>query len=286
MTPLRQRMLNALRAKHYSPRTVEAYTAAIAHCARHFRCSPDRLSVEQIRGYLVMLRDEQHCSWSRINQTVCAFRFLFREVLGRDEQITLKIPYARKAKPLPVVLSREEVASFLDAIPEPRYRVMLATVYATGLRTSEVIALRVGDIDSKRMLIRVREGKGRKDRYVNLSPVLLEMLRWWWELERPQDLLFPSSRSPKLGVSDKSLGRACRLACERAGINKVVTVRTLRHSFATHLLEDGVDLRVIQTLLGHSSVRTTQIYTFVSNDRIRNTISPLDRLKLSSTLKP
>jgi site-specific recombinase XerD len=279
-------MLNALRAKHYSPRTVEAYIAAVAHCARHFGRSPDLLTVEEIREYLLLLRDERHCSSSRIKHVVCAFRFLFREVLGRDEQITLKIPYPRKAKPLPVVLSREEVASFLDAIPEPRYRTMLATVYATGLRTSEVIELRVGDIDSKRMLIRVREGKGRKDRYVNLSPVLLEMLRWWWELERPQDRLFPSCRGPNHGVSDKSLGRACRDACARAGINKRVTVRTLRHTFATHLLEDGVDLRVIQTLLGHSSVRTTQIYTFVSNDRIRDTISPLDRLKLSPKFKP
>jgi integrase/recombinase XerD len=286
VTPLRLRMLNALRAKHYSPRTIEAYIAAVAHCARHFRRSPDRLSVGEIRRYLLMLRDEQHCSWSRINQTVCAFRFLFREVLGRDEKITLRIPYARKAKPLPVVLSRDEVASLLDAIEDPRYRTMIATVYATGLRTSEVIELRVGDIDSKRMLIRVREGKGRKDRYVNLSPVLLEMLRWWWELERPRDRVFPSSRNPTRPVSDKSLGRACRIACARAGIAKKVTVRTLRHTFATHLLEDGVDLRVIQTLLGHSNVRTTQIYTFVSDDRIRSTISPLDRLNLSPKPKP
>jgi site-specific recombinase XerD len=279
-------MLNALRAKHYSPRTIEAYIAAVAHCARHYGRSPELLTVDEIRQYLLVLRDERHCSWSRINHVVCGFRFLFREVLGRDEQVVQKIPYARKPKPLPVVLSPEEVASFLEAIGDPRYRTMLTTVYASGLRTSEIINLGVEDIDSKRMLIRVREGKGRKDRYINLCPRLLEMLRWWWEIERPRDLLFPSPRDPQRPVSAKSLGRACRLACSRAGINKTVTVRTLRHSFATHHLEKGTDIRSIQALLGHSNVNTTQIYTHVSNDRIREVGSPLDWLNFPGKPKP
>ena len=183
MTPLRQKMIEQLRLRNYSTRTEEAYVSAVAHCARFFGRSPEGLSTEEIERYLLHLRDQKKASWSKVNLTVCGLKFFYRYVVGQPEKVVNKIPYQRREKRLPVVLSPEEVERFLEAIPPTRYRVMMTLVYATGLRTRELTHLEVRDIDSKRMLIHVRRGKGHKDRYVSLSPRFLRLLRVWWESE-------------------------------------------------------------------------------------------------------
>ena len=276
MNTLRQRMTEDLRVRNRSPRTIKTYIGHVAKFARRFRKSPELLGPEEIRQYQVYLVNERHVSWSHFNQAVCALRFLYRHTLSRDWAVT-HIPFPRQPRKLPVVLSQAEVQRFLEAIKKLKYRAILMTAYAAGLRLSEVTHLQVSDIDSQRMMIRVRQGKGQKDRYVMLSPTLLALLRSYWRSERPQTWLFPGrTRDVPLEVS--SVQRACRQAGLDAGLTKRVTVRMLRHCFATHLLEAGKDIRLIQTLLGHANVSTTQRYTHVSAKTVRATESPLDLL--------
>ena len=276
MTELRQRYLQDLRLRNYAPKTLQTYVECVSLFARYFRRSPEELGPEHIREYQRFLVEEKKCSWSRFNQTVCALRFLYRNTLGRDWAIS-HIPFPRKQKKLPVVLSRDEAALFLAAIRRLKYRTILSLCYGAGLRISEALHLHVSDIDSKRMVIRVRQGKGHKDRYVMLSPKLLELLREYWKAERPTSWLFPG-RPKDRPLDATSLQHACQRARSDSGITKPVTPHTLRHSFATHLLEAGADLRTIQLLLGHNCLQTTTVYTHVSQKSIAATVSPFDLL--------
>ena len=278
MTELRQRYLEDLRLRNYSPRTLETYVHCVSLFARYFKRSPEHLGPEHIRQYQLYLVEEKKCSWSRFNQTVCALRFLYRNTLGRDWAIT-HIPFPRKQKKLPVVLSRDEAAHFLAAIQSLKYRTILSLCYGAGLRISEALHLQVTDIDSSRMMIRVRQAKGHKDRYVMLSPRLLELLRLYWKAQRPRTCLFPASaKNIHKPLGPNAVQKVCQKARLDAGITKPVTPHTLRHSFASHLLEAGANIRTIQLLLGHNSLQTTAVYTHVSQTTIRETVSPFDLL--------
>jgi integrase/recombinase XerD len=275
MTPLRQRMLEDLRIRNYAERTQGIYVLQVARFAKHFGKSPKDLGREEIRSYLLHLIDGG-ISLCQYKQAISALRFLYRVTLRREDLLVF-VPYPRSEKRLPVVLSPEEVRAVLGAVTNRKHRTLLMTIYAAGLRVSEAVALKVEDIDSARMLIQVRQGKGRKDRQVMLSPVLLRTLREYARWHRPVLWLFPGA-SPDQPLRVGSVQKICKGAALRAGIGKKVTPHTLRHCFATHMLESGSDLRLIQTLLGHGSVRTTQLYTHVATPRIQASRSPLDLL--------
>jgi len=278
ISPLCRRMIDDMTIRNLSPSTQQAYVYAVRRLGKFFNCSPDKLTVEDIRKYQVHLA-ERGLAWSSLNKTVCALRFFYGTTLGR-RSIPKLIPYAREPRRLPVVLSADEVVKFLEAVPRLDARIALTTAYATGLRSSEVTRLKVGDIDSGRKLIHVVLGKGGKDRNVMLSDHLLAILRSYWRLARPGIWLFPGI-DPTHHMQSYTLHAACRTAREAAGLNKQVTVHALRHSFATHLLESGVDIRVIQVLLGHAHLSTTARYTRVATTTLQNTQSPLERLRLA-----
>lgn len=277
MTPLRRRLIDDMTVRNLSPATQQSYVYAVAKFSRFFGQSPDQLGVEEVRAYQIHLVG-QGLSWSHINQVSCALRFFFGVTLGRQAAID-HIVRAREPRKLPIVLSGEEIARFLEAVPGLRSRAALTTAYGAGLRVSEVASLKIGDLDSSRMVIRVEHGKGGKSRYVMLSPQLLTILRIYWRLAKPGHWLFPG-RDVGRPVSTATLQAACRVAVREAGLSKPVTVHSLRHSFATHLLEAGTDIRIIQVLLGHSRLATTAIYTRVATSVIAGTPSPLDRLHL------
>jgi site-specific recombinase XerD len=278
MTPLRRRFIDDMTLRNLAPRTIATYVDRVARFARHFGASPELLGMEQVRAYLLELIQVQGASWSLFNQTQAALRFLYRTTLGRAWD-TGVLRYPRRARSLSVVLGAMELDRFFAAVPGLKFRAILMTAYAAGLRVSEVVRLRVGDIDSRRMVVHVRQGKGGKDRYVMLSPRLLEWLRAYWKAARPRDWLFPG-RDPRRPIHVTTVELVCRQAAQRAGLGKRVTPHTLRHSFATHLLEAGTDLRTIQMLLGHRSLQTTAVYTHVSAERLHATASPLERLAL------
>lgn len=273
MTPLRKRVIEDLRIRNRSPHTIDTYVRQIARFAKHHGRSPDELGPEEVRTYQVHLL-EQETSWSVFNQNVCALRFLYRVTLKRDWPLE-RLPYGKKPKRLPIVLSQEQVLRFLAAVDHPMYRMALTTEYASGLRISELVALRVEDIDSARMLIHVGHGKGDKARLVPLSKVLLGQLRHYWRVGRPRPWLFPGRQRHK-SVCKKTIWKACRRAREAAGLRKPITPHTMRHCFATHLLEAGTDIRTVQALLGHASLSSTMIYTHVRRRLITATRSPLD----------
>lgn len=277
LSPLGRRMIEDMTVRNLSPATQRSYVHAVAKFSRYFDRSPDRLGLEDVRAFQVHLVSSG-ISWAALNQTVCALRFFYGVTLGHGE-IPERIPYAREPRKLPVVLSADEVVRFLEAVSSLKTRVALTTAYAAGLRSSEVVGLKVADIDSARMVIRVEQGKGGKDRYVMLSVQLLGILRSYWRLARPEHWLFPGREASK-PIDVQVLHAACRSACAAAGLDKRVTVHTLRHSFATHLLESGTDIRIIRVLLGHANLSTTARYTQVSSGLIRRTGSPLDRLAL------
>ncbi len=275
MSPLRQRMSEDLRLRNYAPRTQKTYLDHVRRFARHFGRSPDELGPEEIRTYQLHLV-EKGASWSLFNQATCALRFLYTVTLAQPWRVET-IAHPRRPVRLPVVLSTGEVARLLEAVPSRKQRLVLMTIYSAGLRVSEVTHLRVADIDSARRVIHVRQGKGGKDRQVMLSPLLLEELRAYWRFYRPADWLFPG-RDPAQPLSAACVQRLCQKARRRAGIDKPVSPHTLRHSFATHLLEAGTDLRLIQRLLGHRSLSTTQRYLHIATHQIGTTASPLDHL--------
>ncbi len=277
MSPLRRRMIEDMTVRNLSPATQRSYIHAVAKVSRYFGRSPARLGLEDVRAFQVHLV-AKGISWSALNQTVCALRFFYGVTLGHAE-IPERIAYARLPRKLPVVLSADEVVRFLEAVPSLKTRTALTTAYAAGLRASETVGLKVGDIDSERGVILIAHGKGGKDRYVMLSAQLLRILRVYWRLAKPNDWRFPG-RDATAPIDVQVLYSACRSACIAAGIDKRVTVHTLRHSFATHLLENGTDIRIIQVLLGHNNLSSTARYTKVSNGLIRRTESPLDRLRL------
>jgi site-specific recombinase XerD len=276
MTPLRQQMIDALELRGCSPKTVKIYVDCIARFARHFKTSPEKLGTEEVRSYLLYLVHERKVAWGTYKQALAALRFLYRWVLKRGE-VVQDIRAPRPERRLPVVLSFDEVHRFFAAITSFKHRTLLMFAYAAGLRVAEASRVRVADIDSQRMVIRVVQGKRKKDRYTVLSPLLLEMLRHYWWAARPKDYLFPS-RGTTGHVTNSTVQRACLEAQQIAGLSKEITPHTLRHSFATHLLEAGTDLRVIQELLGHASPRTTAIYTHVSTRLISQVKSPLELL--------
>ncbi len=277
VNPLRRRMIEDMTVRNLSPATQRSYLHAVAKFSRYFSRSPDRLDIEDVRAFQVFLVSRK-ISWPALNQTVCALRFFYGVTLNRPE-IPERIAYAREPRKLPVILSADEVVRFLEAVPSLKTRTALTTAYAAGLRASEAVSLKVADIDSSRMLIQVRHGKGAKDRTVMLSPQLLAILRTYWRLARPREWLFPG-RDESKPIDVQVLHAACRSATKAAGLAKRVTVHTLRHSFATHLLESGVDIRIIQVLLGHNSLSTTARYTQVATTTIAKTRSPIDRLAL------
>ena len=277
MSPLRRRMIEDMTVRNLSPATQRSYVYAVAKFSRHFGRSPDRLCLEDVRAFQVHLV-ATGISWPALNQTVCALRFFYGVTLGHGD-IPERIPYAREPRKLPVVLNADEVVRFLEAVPSLKIRTALTTAYAAGLRAAETVGLKVAAVDSGRMVIRVEHGKGGKDRYVMLSAQLLGILRTYWRLARPKQWLFPGRDETK-PIDVQVLHAACRSACAAAGLAKRATVHTLRHSFATHLLENGTDIRIIQVLLGHGSLSTTARYTQVSTGLIRDTKSPLDRLTL------
>jgi len=283
MTALRQKMIDDLQLRNYSANTVDAYIRHVAEFAKHFGQSPDCLGPEQIRQYQLYLIRQKKASWSYFNQAVCALRFFYQITLGRPSVVE-QIPFPKQEKKLPIVLSPAEIRAVLVAKTNLKHRAILNTLYAAGLRVSEVVTLRPADIDSARMLITVRQGKGRKDRMVMLSPNLLALLREYWKAYRPIAWLFPGDE-PQVPLSRLSVYRICQQAGKVAKIDKPVTPHVLRHSFATHLLEAGTDLRTIQLLMGHRNLKTTALYLHVSTLALCSTASPLDLLSNQSPVQ-
>jgi site-specific recombinase XerD len=281
MTALRQRMIQDMRLRNLSRHTIDAYVLAVKQFANHFGQSPEQLSSEQVREYLLYLVQEKHASWSRYNIARCGLQFLYRVTLGRDERFA-KLPCARDRKRLPTVLSAEELRRLFEVVAhQPRHKALLMTLYGAGLRISEALELKPADIDSQRMLIHVKGGKGNKDRMVKLSTQLLAALRNAWRNKPANDpgiWLFPQVNHPDRAMESGTAERIVSRAARRAGITKRVTPHTLRHSYATHLLDAGVDLRTIQLLLGHTNLKTTSLYMHVSQARLRAAASPLDLL--------
>jgi len=277
MGALRDRMVVDLKLGGYSASTAKIYLLYARRFARHFKRSPAELGEEEIRTFLLHLVEERGVLHSSYRQYRAALKFLYTVTLRRPWTVAGLAP-RRKNHPLPVVLSGEEVTALLSAVGNIKYRAVIMTTYAAGLRILEACRLRVGDIDSKRMILCVRAGKGRRDRYVMLSERLLVFLRVYWKIARPKDRLFPG-RTKDGHVSPESVRAVFKKARHRAGITKDVTPHTLRHSFATHLLEAGTDIAVIQALLGHRSIQTTSLYTHVSTRHLARTRSPLDLLE-------
>ena len=278
MTELRQRMDDAMVLRGFALRTRETYLACVAGLAKHYHCSPDRLDVEQIQAYLLHLITERKLAYASVNQAACACRFLFGNVL-QQRKIWLDIPMAKVPTRLPVVLPRADINRLFAACGNLRTRTVLMTTYAAGLRVSEVCALQLGDIESApdRMCLKVRQGKGGQDRYSLLSPRLLDTLRLYWRICRPRTWLFPNKAGDGPMIDQTAL-RMYHAACDAAGLTNAAGIHTLRHSFATHLLEAGVDLHTIQRLLGHGHISTTMRYLHLARQRLTGTTSPLELL--------
>jgi len=277
ISPLRLRMIEDMTIRKLAPKTQQGYIRTIKDFAVFLGRSPDTASFEDIRRFQLHLA-QSGAQAPIVNHTVSALRFFFRVTLKRHD-IVEHTTFVRQPRKLPVVLSPEQVARLLNAASGLKYKAALSVAYGAGLRAAEVVSLKVCDIDSKRMIIRVEQGKGRKDRNVMLSPSLLELLRTWWRTARPQGWLFPG-RNPVQPMTPRQLNRACHAAAEAAGIERNVSLHTLRHSFATHLLEQNIDIRVIQVLLGHAKLDSTALYTRVATKTIQQVMSPLEHIAL------
>jgi integrase/recombinase XerD len=285
MTPLRRRMIEDMQIRNLALNTQETYVEQVERFARHFRRSPERLGPPEIRAWQLSLAQDRHLAASSISVAVAALRFLYTVTLRRPWNVSDDIPHGRQSKTLPDVLSPEEVAVFLDAVKTPKQRAILTVCYAAGLRVSEAIALKPSAIDSQRMVIRVEAGKGQKDRYVMLSPRLLDTLRKYWKEAHPKIWLFPGNR-PGQPITRFAVEFACREARERSGIIRPITPHSLRHAFAVHLLEAGTDLRTIQLLLGHGNLSTTSQYLRIATSKVCATSSPLDALQVIAPAMP
>ena len=284
MGKFHDRMEEDLRIRGYSPDTCKAYLTCMRQFVAYFMRPPDELTIEHVRQYQVHLIGGSKVSYSKLNQTVAAVKFFYGVTLKKDWRIDL-IPYHKTPRRLPEVLSVEKVAAVLDSLSNLKHRAILMTLYAAGLRAREVLHLKVTDIDSHRMVIRVDQGKGRKDRYVMLSSRLLKLLREYWEKYRPQTWLFPNPRRDK-PMSTKAVNRIVAAAQKAAGIRGRVFPHLLRHSFATHLLEQGTNICVIQKLLGHRCLRSTSRYTHVAKNYLHQTRSPLDLIPQAKMPQP
>ena len=276
MTPLRQRMLEDLQIRNYSPATVRCYVRSVADFAKHFKRSPDQLGSEEIRSWQLYLLRDKGVKISSYIQAICGLRFFFSNTLNRKVEIE-RIALPRYEKKLPVILSKEEVKAMLQAPRNLGHRAILATLYGSGLRVSEATNLKVCDLDGIRKVIWIRDGKGNKDRQVMLSAPLREVLAAYYRWKRPTDWLFPGGK-PGCPISREAVFDTCRKAARAAGIAKPVHPHSLRHAFATHLLEDGVNLLVIRDLLGHRNLKTTARYLHVADTTIRSIRSPLELL--------
>ena len=285
MTALRRRMLEDMQVRNFSLHTQRSYVQQVSQFARYCQQSPDQLGPEEIRGYQLYLTNDRKLAVSSVLLAVAALRFLYTVTLKKDWRVEDLIPAPKKPQRLPIVLSPDEMLQFLDSVPGLKHRAILTTCYAAGLRISEVLHLRPTDIDSHRMVIRVDQGKGQKDRYVMLSPKLLEMLRTWWRVERPTSWLFPGNRAGQ-SISKDAVEQACQRARRRCRIAKPITPHLLRHAFAVHLLETGTDVRTIQLLLGHRSLATTARYLRIATIKVCATTSPLDWLPRPVTAEP
>ena len=284
ISPLRQRMIEDMTLRKFSPKTQSGYLRWVKRLNSFLKRSPATATAEDLRRFQLDLV-ERGSGRGSVNAAVTALQFFFDVTLGRGE-LMAKMSHVHQPRKLPTVLGREEVERFLAAAPGLKYKAALSVAYGAGLRAAEVVALKVDDIDSQRMVIRVEQGKGRKDRYALLSPTLLEVLRAWWREGHargkmlPHGWLFPG-QDPINPLSTRQLNRACHAAAEKAGIAKRVSLHTLRHSFATDLLEHREDIRVIQVLLGHKKLETTALYAQVATATLRAVTSPLERLTLS-----
>jgi integrase/recombinase XerD len=275
ISPLRRRMIEDMTVRNFVEKTRNDYIRHVKTFTAFLGRSPDTATAEDLRRFQLH-QSETGVRPPTINGAVVALRFFFTVTLERPD-IVRHLVFVREPRRIPIVLSPEEVARLLEAAPGPKYKAALGAAYGAGLRVSEVVALKVADIDSNRMLLRIEQGKGRKDRFAMLSERLLELLRDWYRIARPPLWLF-SGRDPMLPLTTRQLNRAVHAAAEMAEITKRVTPHTLRHSFATHLLEQNIDIRVIQVLLGHAKLDTTALYTRVATNAIRAVMSPLDRL--------
>lgn len=277
MTELRNRMVEDMQIRNFSINTQLSYTYQVAQYARYFAKSPEDLTPEDIRTYQVYLTKEKKLTPQSVSIAVSALRFLYTKTLHRDWCIEEIIPAPKCPQTLPVVLSPEEMLGFFAHIGNLKHKTVLMTCYAAGLRISEAVSLMPAHIDSKRMVIRVEQGKGQKDRYVMLSERLLEILRHWWRVAKPKHWLFPG-QIPGQHITRYAVGESCREAQKRSGLSKPVTPHLLRHAFAVHLLESGTDLRTIQLLMGHRSLSTTARYLRIATSKVCATTSPLDLL--------
>jgi integrase/recombinase XerD len=289
MTPLRQRMLEELQRLNYSPSTARGYILAVKQLAAHFMRSPEKLGAEELRQFQLYLLNERKLTPNTVEIRMAALRFFYKKVLKRQDIGLDDLPFPKVPKKLPVVLSQEEVTRLIDAALNLKYRTILMLLYSTGLRRAEVPHVKIEDIDSPRMIVHVKQGKGMRDRDLPMSPKLLEVLREYYRQYRPKIYLFPSSGA-RLGadepMSDKTVWHAVSTAAKRARLSKKIGVHTLRHTFATHLAEAGADLRTIQLLLGHSSIADTVIYLHLSQRHLRTVANPLDQISLRSDRKP
>ena len=278
MTPLRQKMIDNMKLRGFSPRTQQSYVDAVAALATHFKDSPDKLGKEDVQSYLLYLMEERKLAWSTCNVAISAFRFFYGETIG-DDSMRLAIPPRKTIHTLPEILSAEELERLFNAERNLKHRVMLMTTYAGGLRVSELVGLKVSDIHSERMMIRIDQGKGNKDRYTILSESLLKDLRTYWKAYRPAHFLFSAKDSNKkmhIATAQKIYYKAKK----NAGIKRGRGIHTLRHCFATHMLEAGVDVRTIQMLMGHKSILTTVVYLQVTRKKLDSIKNPLDLLAI------
>ena len=276
MNPYIRRMAEDMQLRNLAPATIDAYTYHVDKFCQHFGKSAEQLGPEEIRQYQLYLVNEKQASWSSFNQAVCGLRFLYEITLGKPWAVR-HIPFGKRPKKLPTVLSDQEASRLLQCVTNPKHRAVLLTCYAAGLRIAEATHLRVADIDGRRAQLRITHGKGSKERVVPASPRLLKELREYWKLQRPSNYLFPG-KTPDVPLSSATIQKACKLAVAMAGIKKPVTPHTLRHSYATGMLEAGVDLLTISKLLGHSSFVTTMIYLHVRRQHFDRSPSPIDWL--------
>ena len=283
MTHLRKRMLEELQRRNYSQSTIESYLHAVEDFAKFFGKRPDQLDVEHIRRYQLHLVQQRKLATNTVVVRMSALRFFFVKTLKRP-YVREDLPFPKRPKRLPMVLSQEEVTRMIDSANNLFHRAILTTLYGTGLRRAELCRLKVSDIDSRRMIVHVHQGKGNRDRDLPLTPKLLETLREYWRWMKPKTYLFPSglrSRRADHPITSKAIWHAVRVAAKRAGIDKPVTPHTLRHSWATHLLEGGADLRTIQVLLGHSDLEHTTVYLHLSHRHLQAVTNPLETLPVS-----
>ena len=284
MTHLRKMMLEELQRRNYSQTTVRAYLKIVEDFAKHFHKAPDQLGADEIRSYQVYLLKEKKLGARTVGHWTAALRFFFCKTLKRNYPVE-EVPYPKAPRRLPNILTQEEAVRLIDSASNLFHRTMLMTLYSTGIRRAELCRLKVEDIDSKRMILHIRQGKKNRDRDVPLSPKLLETLREYWQWMRPKTYLFPGTKDgwrADKPVTTKVPWEACREAAERAGITKRVAPHLLRHSFATHLVEGGADLPTVQLLLGHADLKATSIYLHLSERHLKAAGTPLDKLELSS----